>query len=228
MRHRKIIFFLPFIDDRSIIRRRHTITHHMRFLTMAQKQETKERILKTGAGIIYRQGFHHTGIQQILTESGVPKGSFYFYFKSKSDFGQALIDHVAADLHRLYDRFFTDETQAPVDRLAAYFKWAAAHYAGCGFTGGCPIGNLAQEMGDLDPAMQEKLAAVIDGMIDRIARVLKEARDRGELAEAVDIDETARMIFACWEGALLHMKVVKTEAPLTTVRRHIFDRLLVS
>ncbi len=195
---------------------------------MTQKQDTKERILKTGAGIIYRQGFHHTGIQQILTESGVPKGSFYFYFKSKSDFGQALIDYVEADLHRLYDRFFADETKSPINRLAAYFKWAMDHYAASGFTGGCPIGNLAQEMGDLDPAMQEKLAAVIQRMIDRIARMLFEAQDRGELSSKMDIAETARMIFACWEGALLHMKVVKTEAPLNTFRSYIFERLLTA
>jgi len=193
---------------------------------MKTQTENRDRILKAGAELIYRQGFHHTGIQQILTACAIPKGSFYYYFKSKSDFGLALIDHIHDGLHQLYDRFFMDETRSPVERLRVYFEWVRDYFAASGFTGGCPVGNLAQEMGDLDSDMQEKLASVIDGMILRIAEVLEEAREQGEIPAETDTAETARMIFACWEGALLHMKVVKSAAPLDTVLRYIFGDLL--
>ena len=52
----------------------------------------KEKILETGAQIVRRKGFNNTGLIEVLKETGVPKGSFYFYFSSKEQFGLALID----------------------------------------------------------------------------------------------------------------------------------------
>ena len=59
------------------------------------KDSAKDRILTHAAQIIHKKGFNNTGIQEILESAGVPKGSFYFYFKSKEDLGLALIDHYA-------------------------------------------------------------------------------------------------------------------------------------
>jgi TetR/AcrR family transcriptional repressor of nem operon len=56
------------------------------------KQDAKERVLETGAAIVHRKGFHNTGIQEILKAAEIPKGSFYFYFDSKEDFGLQLVD----------------------------------------------------------------------------------------------------------------------------------------
>ena len=57
------------------------------------KKNKKTEILEKGAEIIYKKGFNNTGINEILEASGVPKGSFYFYFRNKEDFGLQLIDH---------------------------------------------------------------------------------------------------------------------------------------
>ena len=48
---------------------------------MAQSS-TREEIVRKGAALIHAQGYNATGIKQILDAAGVPKGSFYFYFKS--------------------------------------------------------------------------------------------------------------------------------------------------
>ena len=62
---------------------------------------TRDRIIETGAEIIHRKGFNHTGIQEILTAAGVPKGSFYNYFKSKDEFGLEVIDYFSAHFKRI-------------------------------------------------------------------------------------------------------------------------------
>ncbi len=59
------------------------------------KISTRDKILEHAALIIHKKGFNNTGIQEILESAGVPKGSFYFYFRSKEDLGLALIDHYA-------------------------------------------------------------------------------------------------------------------------------------
>ena len=57
------------------------------------KTDTKRKILEHGARLVHMKGFNHTGIQEILEVAGVPKGSFYFYFKSKEEFGLELVDY---------------------------------------------------------------------------------------------------------------------------------------
>ena len=74
---------------------------------MAQTN-TREEIIRKGAELIHAQGFNATGLQQILQAVGIPKGSFYFYFKSKEDFGLEIIDYfnaiISANLHALFER----------------------------------------------------------------------------------------------------------------------------
>src|SRR5208337_4914285 len=57
------------------------------------KEATRQAIIQKGAKLIHSRGFVNTGIQEIITAAGVPKGSFYFYFKNKDDFGASVIDH---------------------------------------------------------------------------------------------------------------------------------------
>ena len=59
-------------------------------------ETTKQRIIKKGAELVYSNGFNNTGIQEVLHAADVPKGSFYFYFKSKEEFGLSLIDYFAS------------------------------------------------------------------------------------------------------------------------------------
>ena len=55
-------------------------------------KHSKGKILSAGAKLVWQKGFNDTGLQEILREAGVPKGSFYYYFDSKETFGLELID----------------------------------------------------------------------------------------------------------------------------------------
>ena len=54
---------------------------------------TRQHILETGQRIIVGKGFASVGLNEILTTAGVPKGSFYHYFESKEQYGQALLEN---------------------------------------------------------------------------------------------------------------------------------------
>ena len=61
------------------------------------KDLKRVRILDAGTELMLRKGYHGTGIQQIVDAAGVPKGSFYSYFKSKEDFVLAAMEHTSRD-----------------------------------------------------------------------------------------------------------------------------------
>src|SRR3979490_659531 len=46
---------------------------------------TKHRLIEAGLGMLLEQGYNSLGLQTLLTETGIPKGSFYHHFKEKKD-----------------------------------------------------------------------------------------------------------------------------------------------
>ncbi len=192
------------------------------------KQDTKTHILDVGAQIVRQKGFNATGIQEVLDEAGVPKGSFYFYFKSKEDFGLQLIDHYAHFLFSKMDEFLNAKEVDPIERLQNYFEWFLEFFEQNNFIGGCPIGNLSQEMGDLNDAFREKLKNVFEKMKQRFCQCLDSAKQQKELSPSLDIQKIADFIVSGWQGALLQMKVTKSTVPVRNFERIIFGSVLKS
>jgi TetR/AcrR family transcriptional repressor of nem operon len=190
------------------------------------KASTKNRILEAGAEIIHLKGFNHTGIQEILTAAGVPKGSFYNYFKSKNDFGLQLIDYFVEYYSRFSKDILEDGTIPPLERIKRLLEWFIEFFKSKDYAYGCPIGNLAQEMGDLSPAFREKLKSALDSIVDIYSRLLAEAQREGEISQSLDVREAAYFLLSSWHGALVHMKAVKGPEPLENHIRFIFDRVL--
>ncbi len=183
-------------------------------------------ILEAGADLVHRQGFHHTGLGEILRAAEVPKGSFYFYFRSKEDFGLALVDYHAEKIAAAAERLMAADGSSPLVRLRRFFRGMGEYFARHGHGRGCPIGNLAQEMSDLSPLMRERVRGVLAGMCGRFAVLLAEARKRGELSAKLDPERTAAFVLDAWEGALLRMKVEKSGEPLVRFGEFVFEKLL--
>ena len=87
------------------------------------KMDAKSRILKAGARIVNKKGFNSTGLTELLEAAQVPKGSFYFYFKNKEDFGLHLIDYFIDYLRRSADSFYQDESLSHLEKIRSVFKW---------------------------------------------------------------------------------------------------------
>jgi TetR/AcrR family transcriptional repressor of nem operon len=189
---------------------------------------TRERIIRTGATIIHRKGFNNTGIKQILDETGIPKGSFYFYFKNKEDFGLQVVDHFNGQFEDMTRKILEDTSMSPLTRLQTLLKSFMDFFTSASFTCGCPVGNLSQEMADLSPAFREKLQEAIDKMADIYTTVLLEAREAGEIPPDMDVREAAYFIIAGWHGALIRMKVTKNIEPLENHYRFVFEHLLAT
>jgi TetR/AcrR family transcriptional repressor of nem operon len=187
---------------------------------------TKDRIIETGAEIIHRKGFHHTGIQEILTAAAVPKGSFYNYFKSKNDFGLQVIDYFSAQFMQIAGKTLADTAISPLNRIYEFLTAFMEHFESQNYTGGCPVGNLAQEMGDLNPAFRKKLNESIEMMVEIYSQLLAAAQNDGKISKSLNIRETASFIVAGWHGAIIQMKLTQSLEPLKNHRKFVFDHIL--
>ena len=190
------------------------------------QSDTRDKIIETGADIIHRKGFNHTGIQEILNAADVPKGSFYNYFKSKEDFGLQIIDYFSARFKRIARETLEDTRVSPLSRIYAFLTAFMEYFESQNYAGGCPIGNLAQEMGDLSPVFREKLGEAVDMMVDAYKQVLTAAQNDGKISKNLDIQDTAGFIVAGWHGAIIQMKLTQSLAPLKNHRRFVFDHIL--
>lgn len=190
------------------------------------KRDARRAILDAGAELVHRKGFNNTGIKEILDLAQVPKGSFYFYFPSKEEFGLALIDHYREVRTPALAQVLRDAATPPLDRLRRFFELARQRYQEWDYERGCPFGNLAQEMCDLSPAMCGKLREVLDGLSRGMGDVLSEAAARGELASGLDPYETASFVMDSWEGAIMRMKAEKNVQPLLRLEKMVFALLL--
>jgi len=187
---------------------------------------TKAKILSAGARIIHLKGHHNTGIQELVTAAGIPKGSFYFYFKSKEEFGLELLDYYTNSICAMVDEPLKDNTISPLSKLRRFFDWSFTSLEGNDFKGGCPIGNLSQEMADINENFREKLKDAFDAIKKGIAIHLKEAQESKEISDSLDVPELTDFIVSSFQGALLQMKVTRSTAPRKAFEQMIFERIL--
>jgi TetR/AcrR family transcriptional regulator, transcriptional repressor for nem operon len=189
-------------------------------------RHTRSSILEKGARIIHKKGYNHTGIKEILDAAGVPKGSFYHFFKSKEDFGLNLLDHYAGFFVKKSGDLLKKTDTPPLQRLKGFFDGFRCFFEDNACELGCPIGNLSQEMGDLNPAFRKKLEEIFQLLAAPVEKLLNEAQERDELSKSADTRELADFIINSWEGAILRMKVQKNPDALRLFDKMIFDGFL--
>lgn len=188
--------------------------------------QNKPKILAQGARLVYQKGFNHTGIGEILKAANVPKGSFYHYFSSKEDFGIELIDYMAKWAASVGQAALTDPSASPLARLKNYFRAYAKRFEQNGYQGGCPVGNLCQEMSDQSERFRRNLEAILQQMGEKISICLQQARDQGEIRAGLDPETTARFIVSAWQGSLLQAKAAKSREALDVFEQMVFEQLL--
>jgi TetR/AcrR family transcriptional regulator, transcriptional repressor for nem operon len=190
------------------------------------KTDTRKKILSAGADIVLHKGFNHTGIQEILSASEVPKGSFYFYFNSKEDFGLQLIDYYRERIAAGIEKYGKDKPDDPVSKLRYMFEWSFEVLRQNDFKGGCPIGNLSLEMADINEKFRVRLDESITVIKNRIRQLIDQAKERNGINGCLDSQMLSDFIFSSWEGTLLLMKVSKCTGPQESFLHVVFHSLL--
>jgi TetR/AcrR family transcriptional regulator, transcriptional repressor for nem operon len=170
---------------------------------------TRELILDAASRLIHVRGFNNTSVDDILRESRVGKGNFYYYFKSKDELGYAILDRSVERIREeLIDKYFVAVLD-PWEQLRGFLEFPVERARNHGCTGGCPLGNLAVEMSDIHEEFRQRLTRAFDEVLTRIEQSLNQAKDQGTLRGDADISRLAHFIVAGFEGALMMGKLRK-------------------
>lgn len=178
--------------------------------------ETKQRLIAAGLRLMLERGYHALGIQQLLVETDVPKGSFYHHFETKEDFALQVIDAYMANVHALLDATLSDRRRPPLARVRNFFEGVRAAYAEEGYLG-CFLGALGQELSGASEVFRRKIEGCITAIGARLAVCLEEARARGDLPAATNTAQMADVLVDAWEGAALRTRLVRTGRPLDAI-----------
>lgn len=190
------------------------------------RTQTREELIQVGTDIIALHGFGTTGINAVLSTANVPKGSFYYYFSSKDDFGMAIIEHSAQAYAERIDGFLKDTSFSPVERIRNYMTNGMAAVGASECKRGCLIGNLSQELSSQNEKFRARLDEVFRGWQAQFAECLDAAKAAGEIPAASDTQQLAEFLLAGWQGAILRAKMGQSIAPMQAFIDIVFSQVL--
>ncbi|HOP40772.1 MAG TPA: TetR family transcriptional regulator C-terminal domain-containing protein [Geobacteraceae bacterium] len=186
----------------------------------------KDDIVQAGLDIILSKGFNATGVEAILKQANVPKGSFYNFFSSKEDFGLAIIDRYSSEINEVLHPIYNDESSPPLGRIKKGFETLIARFEGNDCTKGCLIGNLSLEMSDQYENVRHRLEQCLQGWTKVLSGLLLQAQRVNAIPADLDAEMLAENMIASFEGALLRAKVMKSSEPLKNFIHLYFDTYL--
>ncbi|HEY6797623.1 MAG TPA: TetR/AcrR family transcriptional regulator [Kineosporiaceae bacterium] len=183
----------------------------MREPPTAQGVATRARIVVAAAELVSRRGVAATSLDDVRAASATSKSQLYHYFGDKAGLVLAVVEH-----HR--DTVLAGQAllEEPLDSLAALHRWRlrtlAAHRRD-GLDRPCPIGRLAAELGNDDPA-RLAVRAALDTWRAQLATGLHRMQQRAALRPEAEPEALAAALLGAVQGGRLLSATVGDITPL--------------
>jgi TetR/AcrR family transcriptional repressor of nem operon len=172
---------------------------------------TAQQIIEKGIELFSKKGYGNVGLNEILTAANIPKGSFYYYFKSKEDFGLQVIDAYSKSTLVYLNNTLLNSKRTSKERLLAFFTAMAKTYSNKGFTEGCLLGNSSLELGDISVQFAAKTSGELNKWQKVFEQCIKEGQNEGSIKNKIDPAILANFILNSWEGTMVRMKSDKSD-----------------
>ncbi|UDU79302.1 MULTISPECIES: TetR/AcrR family transcriptional regulator [unclassified Pseudomonas] len=173
--------------------------------------EMREHILDVARALMTHKGYTAVGLNEVLSTAGVPKGSFYHYFKSKEEFGQALLDVYFDEYLSRIEPILKQQANGAQSLLKYFQYWSETQYDEA-VDNKCLVVKLGAEVCDLSEVMRH----VLDKGTSRIIRLISDSIERGIADGSIvtqDSKALAESLYQLWLGASLMAKVNRSTQP---------------
>lgn len=172
------------------------------------------------------KSYNGAGLNEILNDAGVPKGSFYHFFKSKEELGVAVIQNSFIENTEKLRQALASPNLSPLARLEDYFVRARDEINSRELRQECLICKLALELSSLSEPLRQ---AVRDGWEEWrsiISDCLRLSQKEGEIDPNHDPESLASFIIYSFEGAMIRVQVNNNIQPVNHFLHFVFQVLL--
>jgi AcrR family transcriptional regulator len=184
---------------------------------------TRQRIVEKAAPVFNQRGYWGASMSDLMEATGLEKGGIYNHFGSKESLAVEAFDHntdVVADRIRAA----LDGTTGAVERLQAVIAAFRTFVEKPPFPGGCPLLNTATESDDTHPVLRDRARARMTELLDdTVGRIVKRGVERGELRSDVDAKQTATVVVAALEGAIMLSRLYDSPGPMRRTATHLTE-----
>ena len=174
---------------------------------MATPRSTRDRIVEAATELFWTKGYGSTSIADILSRSQVNSGSLYHFFPGKQDLLIAVLDFYRDNIGAMLLEPAWAGVEDPIERIFALLGryrelilLTDCHY-------GCPIGSLALELHEPDPAVRERIALNFDGWVAAVREQLEQAADR--FPPDADLQGMAEFVLTVMEGGVMQARTYR-------------------
>jgi TetR/AcrR family transcriptional regulator, transcriptional repressor for nem operon len=190
------------------------------------KTETIDNILEIGTDLILKNGYNNVGLNKILQEANIPKGSFYYYFKSKEDFGLQVIRYYSKNSLEFLNSYLSDTGKNPKERIISFFADMQNIYKSKDYKEGCLLGNCSLELSDLSESFSYSVANELNKWQVSFEKCIQEGQKSGAIKTDESAEDMSDFILTTWEGSLLRMKSSKNTNSISVFIKYLEKYIL--
>jgi len=184
--------------------------------------DTRSRLVLTAMQLFWEKGYNSTSIADVLQTAKVNSGSLYYFFPSKTDLLAAVLDLYHEGIGPMLLEPAWAGVEDPIERIFALLARYRKSLADTDCFYGCPIGSLALELHEPDPAVRERLARNFDAWIEAVAACLLQAKSR--LPADQNLRELAQFVLTTMEGGVMQARTFRDidyfDAAVRQLRRY--------
>ena len=177
---------------------------------MGRVSDAKQRLMDAVLELIWQGSYGATTIDQICDKAEVKKGSFYYFFESKSDLAAAALDYNWISRKPELDAIFSP-TVPPLERIREFCEFGYRKQCEikkeCGCVLGCPLFTLGSEVCNQEQKLHAKIKEILGQYHRYIESAIRDAHASGEI-DAPDAPAKARMLFAYSEGLMTQARIL--------------------
>ncbi|MGE6376806.1 TetR/AcrR family transcriptional regulator [Peribacillus muralis] len=169
---------------------------------MTKVDETRDLIIKTSLALFNKKGYSQTSIQDIMSESGLPKGAIYRRFENKNEIALAAFDYAGGII---WSHFFeaTKSMGTATEKIIAMCHVYQDAVYNPPIEGGCPLLNTAIESDFGFQELHEKASEAYNQTLLFIQSVIEEGISNQEFRQDVNSYSLASFLFSTIEGAVM-------------------------
>ena len=188
--------------------------------TTSSPKSKRDELVEVAAKLFYEQGYHCTGVQQIIQEAGIAKGTFYSHFKSKEALGCAWLKA----RHQEWTGWLLDSIKGKVTakaKILGVFDFLGTWMQACDYRG-CAFMNTLSETPGIESPLRVEIVAHLNELKELMNQLVDDHLSARSKKERSD---TSKVIFILFEGALTEIRNTRDTSSLPAVKA-LVKRLL--